>query len=111
MIIVDRALKVREEQGRPIRVGMIGSGFMARGLANQIVNSVHGMRMAAIYNRHPQKVFDVYRYAGIENFVFTDTQAALDDAIQQRQTVVAKEWMAICRSPEIDVLVEVTGSV
>lgn len=111
MIIVDQALKAREEQGKPIRVGMIGSGFMARGLANQIVNSVHGMRMVAIYNRHPQKAFDVYRYAGIENFVFTETQAALDDAIQQRQAVVAKEWTAICRSPEIDVLVEVTGSV
>ena len=35
MIIVDNALKAREREGRPIRVGMIGAGFMAQGLANR----------------------------------------------------------------------------
>ena len=83
MIIVDRALQAREEQGKPIRVGMIGAGFMAKGLANQIVNSVRGMRMAAIYNRHPQKAFEVYRYAGIEDVASASTQAALDVSIQR----------------------------
>ena len=42
MIIVDRALAAREAEGRPIRVGMVGAGFMGRGLANQIVNSRPG---------------------------------------------------------------------
>jgi predicted homoserine dehydrogenase-like protein len=111
MIIVDRALQAREEQGKPIRVGMIGAGFMARGLANQIVNSIRGMRMAAIYNRHPQKAFDAYRYAGVEDVASAGTQTALDHAVQQGRAVVAQEWMAICRSPEIDVVLEVTGSV
>ena len=32
MIIVDNALKERERQGRPIRVGMVGAGFMGQGL-------------------------------------------------------------------------------
>ena len=51
MIIVDNALKAREEQGRPIRVAMIGAGFMGQGLTNQIINSIPGMRMVAVYNR------------------------------------------------------------
>jgi predicted homoserine dehydrogenase-like protein len=67
--------------------------------------------MVAIYNRHPQKAFDVYRYAGIENPEFASTQAALDDVIEQGRATVAKEWTTICRSPGIDVLLEVTGSV
>ena len=50
MIIVDNALGARGA-GRPIRVGMIGAGFMGQGLTNQIVNSVPGMRMAAVYSR------------------------------------------------------------
>ena len=111
MIIVDRSLQSREEQGKPIRVGMIGAGFMAKGLANQIVNSVRGMRMVAIYNRHPQKAFDVYRYAGIEDIASASSQAALDDSIQRKRAVVAEEWRTMCRSPEIDVLVDMTGSV
>ena len=32
MIIVDNALKAREAEGKPIRVGMIGAGFMGAGL-------------------------------------------------------------------------------
>jgi predicted homoserine dehydrogenase-like protein len=69
MIIVDRALKAREEQGKPIRVGMVGAGFMGQGLTNQIENSVPGMRMAAIYNRKPERAFGVYRYAGCDPVV------------------------------------------
>jgi predicted homoserine dehydrogenase-like protein len=111
LIIVDRALQAREEQGKPIRVGMIGAGFMARGLANQIVNSVRGMRLVAIYNRHPEKAFDAYRYAGVEDVASAGTQTTLDDAVKQGRAVVAEDVMTICRSPEIDVLVEVTGSV
>ena len=36
MIILDNALKAREAEGRPIRVGMVGAGFRGQGLTNQI---------------------------------------------------------------------------
>ena len=65
MIIVDTALREREAQNRPIRVGMIGAGFMGQGLTNQIENSVPGMRMAAVQNRHVDKALHVYRYSGL----------------------------------------------
>ena len=111
MIIVDKALRAREEQGKPIRVGMIGAGFMGQGLTNQIVNSVPGMRMAAVYNRRPERAFYVYRYAGCEDVVSAGTQGALDDAIRRSVGTVAEDPFAICRSSEIDVVVDVTGSV
>ena len=111
MIMVDRALQAREEQGKPVRVGMIGAGFMGQGLTNQIVNSVPGMRMAAVYNRHPERAFHVYRYAGVENIVAAGTQGALDEAIRRGTAVVAEDAMTICRSPEIDIVIDVTGSV
>ena len=111
MIIVDKALRAREEKGRPIRVGMIGAGFMGQGLTNQIVNSVPGMRMAAVYNRRPERAFDVYRYAGRDDVVAASSQNALDDAIRRGVAAVAEDPFAICRSGEIDVVVDVTGSV
>jgi predicted homoserine dehydrogenase-like protein len=61
MILVDNALKARQEQGRPIRVGLIGAGFMGQGLTNQIVHSVPGMRVAAIYARNLENAFNIYR--------------------------------------------------
>ena len=51
MFIVDAALRRREAEGRPIKVGMVGAGFMARGIANQIAHSVPGMDLVAIANR------------------------------------------------------------
>jgi len=111
VIIVDTALQARERSGTPIRVGMIGAGFMGQGLTNQIVNSVPGMRMAAIYNRTPERALGVYRYAGCENAVTAGTQAELDDAVRRGVPVVAEDPLGISRSPEIDVLVDVTGSV
>jgi len=110
MIIVDRALKARAEEGRPIRVGMVGAGFMGQGLTNQIENSVPGMRMAAIYNRRPERAFQVYRYSGREP-VALGAQEAFDAAVRAGTPVVAEDAFTICRSPEIDVVVDVTGSV
>jgi predicted homoserine dehydrogenase-like protein len=111
MIIVDRALRKREEEGKPIRVGMVGAGFMGQGLTNQIENSVPGMRMAAIYNRKPERAFGVYRYAGREEIATARTQAELDDAVRRGVPAVAEDVFTICRSPEIDVVIDVTGSV
>jgi predicted homoserine dehydrogenase-like protein len=111
MIIVDSALKAREAAGRPIQVGMVGAGFMGQGLTNQITNSVPGMRMAAIYNRKPKRAEGVYRYSGLEDVARVETQSDLDAAILAGRPAVADDPMLICRSPHIDVIVDVTGSV
>ncbi len=100
MIIVDNALQARERQGQPIRVGMVGAGFMGQGLTNQIINSVPGMRMAAIYNRKPERAEDVYRYSGLDDVVVVDTQAALRRRRSRAgRPVVAEDPFLICRSP------------
>ena len=110
MIIVDTALKAREAQGKPIRVGMIGAGFMGRGLVNQIVHSVPGERMAAIFNRHVDKAIEAYRYAGLEPVV-ASTQQQLDAAISSGKPVVTEDPYLLCRSELLDCLVDVTGAV
>ena len=63
MWIIDTELKAREEQKRPIRVGIVGAGFMGQGLTNQIVHSVPGMRVVAISNRQVERAASVFKYA------------------------------------------------
>jgi predicted homoserine dehydrogenase-like protein len=112
MIILDTALRAREEQGRPIRVGMIGAGFMGRGLANQIVNSTIGMRLVAISNRTVERACDAFRYAnGALEPVVAGAPAGLEDAIRAGRPAAAADAMLLCRSEQIDVLVDVTGAV
>jgi predicted homoserine dehydrogenase-like protein len=111
MIIVDNALKTREEQRKPIRVAILGGGFMAQGLTNQIVNSTPGMRVVAVYSRQPKKGFHVFNYSGRENVVAAGTQSQLEDAIRAGKPVVTEDGMLIARSENVDVIVDTTGSV
>jgi predicted homoserine dehydrogenase-like protein len=110
MIIVDAALRGREASGDPIRVGIIGAGFMGRGLLNQIVNSVPGERAVAVYNRHLAKAIAAYRYAGLDP-VTVGSQEQLDDAVAHGRPAVTEDWTLLTRSPQIDALVDVTGAV
>ncbi len=111
MIIVDNALKQRADENRPIRVGMIGAGFMGQGLANQIVNSTPGMQMTAVQNRNIERATHVYNYSGIEDIVVAESQNDLDAAIEKGKSVVTEDPFLLCRSEHIDILIDVTGSV
>jgi len=111
VIIVDEALKAREQQSRPIRVAMLGAGFMGQGLTNQIVNSVPGMRMVGVYNRHLEKAIHVHNYAGVAQAVAVRTQGQVEDAIRAGKPVVTEDPFVLARSEQVDVLVDVTGSV
>jgi predicted homoserine dehydrogenase-like protein len=112
VIIVDTALRAREAEGRPIRVGMIGAGFMARALANQLINTAVGMRLSAIYARRPAKGVEAYQYASPEcDPLIADSQASFDSAIAAGRPVVTDDAMLVCRSEQIDVILDVTGAV
>jgi predicted homoserine dehydrogenase-like protein len=111
VIIVDTALQARAEAGNPVRVGMIGSGFMGRGIANQIANSVPGMELVAIFNRNVAGAKRAYTEAGIENVREVKTVEELEDSIRQGQYAVTDDAMLLCRAAGIDALIEVTGSI
>lgn len=111
MLIVDTALRKREAEGRPIRVGMIGAGFMGRGLANQILNSVPGMRLAAVSNRSLGNAKRAYSEHGAGEPVVATSLGQLEDAIRAAKPVVAEDANLLIDSDQIDCLVDVTGAV
>ncbi len=111
MIIVDNALKALAEKGTPIRVGLIGAGFMAHGLTNMIANSVPGMKVVAIYNRNPERAHKAFVYAGFSDSVEATTQSQLDGAIRSGKGVGTGDAFLLTRSEEIDILVDTTGAV
>jgi predicted homoserine dehydrogenase-like protein len=110
MILVDTALRDLEAAGRPIRVGIVGAGFMAQGLANQIVNSVAGMRLAAVAGRNLERAAGVVRYAGRAP-VTVDSPDALDAVVARGGTAITTDPFALTRSGTVDILVEATGAV
>ncbi|MEH2163282.1 MAG: Gfo/Idh/MocA family oxidoreductase [Nostoc sp.] len=111
MIIIDRALQARAAAGNPIKVGMIGAGFMGRGIANQIVNSVPGMELVAISNRQIDAAKQAYSEAGIEDIQVVGTVSALEDAIANGKYAVTEDAKLLCRAEGIEAIIEVTGAV
>lgn len=111
MIIVDTALKARAAEGRPLRVGLIGAGFMARGIANQLCNFLPGMTLAAIANRTVANAVTAYKYGGVTDVIEADSLGALQDAILAGRPCVTSDARLLCEAPDIDVLIEATGVV
>jgi len=111
MIIVDTALKARAAAGNPVRVGMIGAGFMARGIANSIVNSFPGLKLAAISNRRVERALQAFTYAGVTEVREVATLPALADCIARGVAAVTDDPLLLCQAGGIDILVEVTGNV
>ena len=111
MIIVDSALQAREAEGRPIRVALIGAGFISQGLANHIVHTTPGMRLVGVFNRRVQRAFDLCQYATVGDVVAPTTQQEVDLAIQEGKVVATDDAYLLARSTGVDVLVDVTGSV
>ncbi|MCC5637494.1 Gfo/Idh/MocA family oxidoreductase [Nostoc sp. CHAB 5844] len=111
MIIIDNALKARAAAGNPIKVGMIGAGFMGRGIANQIINSVPGMELVAIFNRSIDGAKRAYTEAGIEDIQVVSNVSDLEDAIACNRYAITEDAKLICQAQSIEAIIEVTGAV
>ncbi|MGF1570366.1 MAG: NAD(P)H-dependent oxidoreductase [Nodosilinea sp.] len=111
MFIVDSALKARHAAGNPVKVGMVGAGFMGWGIANQIVNYLPGMELVAISSRTLASARKAYAEAGIHQPLAVTTEGALGDAIRAGQPAVTEDPTLLCRVEDIDVLIEVTGTI
>ncbi len=111
MMIIDDLLQARQEEQRPVRVALVGAGFMGRGLANQIINSVPGMRMAAIVNRTVANGVRAYQEAGVSDVVTAEGRRSIGAALESGRAVVTDDMEAVCASDHVDVIVEATGAV
>ena len=111
MILVDTALHKRHAAGNPVRVAMVGAGFMARGIALQINSAVPGMELVAISNRHIDGARRAYEEAGIADMCEVGTVQQLEEAIARNQAAITEDPFLLCEAAGIDAVIEVTGAI
>jgi predicted homoserine dehydrogenase-like protein len=111
VIIVDRALEKRQKEDNPVRVAMVGAGFMGRGIALQIQNYVPGMELVAIANRHIDGAKRAYREAGVAECQVVETIPQIEEVIALDRYAVTEDAQLVCRADGIDAIIEVTGAV
>jgi predicted homoserine dehydrogenase-like protein len=108
---VDTILREREAAGRPIRVGMIGAGATGRAIALQLGTPAPGIRLAAIANRTAENAERAFREAGIHGWTRASSVHDAETAIACGVPVLTQDPHVLVACEQIDVIVEVTGTV
>jgi predicted homoserine dehydrogenase-like protein len=111
VIIVDKALERRQQDDNPIRIGMVGAGYMGQGMAAVIERNMVGMRVVAIANRTVETAERAFADAGIDTSEQVRDQAALDGLLDRGGRAVTSDPLLLCRTRGIEAIIECTGEV
>ena len=111
MIIVDRALERREQEGRPVRLAVTGAGFINRGMTNRIVNHTKGMELSVIVNRTAANAVRCYAEAGIDDPVEVNTVTELTAAVEAGRPAYTSDYTVATQCELIDCVIEGTGTI
>jgi len=109
MVIVDTALGKLEKQGKPIRVGIVGAGYMGRSIAVQLLKPPIGVRLAAIANRTISKAENAVHEGGSKPVSNVSSVKQLEDVIARGQVAVTTDPLLLCDASNIDVLIDATS--
>jgi predicted homoserine dehydrogenase-like protein len=105
------ALDLRERHGQPVRVGIVGAGQMGTDLLVQIA-LMPGIEVVAHCDSKPERIAGACEIAGDRcrrpRIVASDADVSRAIAGGQIAAVSAPEL--VCRAPEVDVVIDATGS-
>lgn len=111
MILLDTALQKLDSEQRPLQIAIYGSGFMVRGIVNQIHKYTPGIRVALVVNRTVQNARDMLDTVGVGELADITSVKSLEDSIANGQTGVTNDPLIALKSGAIDLIVESTGHV
>jgi len=104
-----RDLARRADEGRPVRIGVIGSGEMGTDLVTQGM-LMPGVEICAISTRRPHTALNAVRIAyGDEAMAReADTQSAVTEAIEQGRIAITSNDLLVS-NPLVEVVIDATG--
>lgn len=105
-----RDLLNREDQKKPIRIGLIGSGEMGTDIVTQ-VSHMPGIEIGAISDLNPQLALDAIDLAYQEKGHAREVskRSDLSSTIEARKIAVTRDTDLILNSDHIDVVIDATG--
>ncbi|MFM9943349.1 MAG: NAD(P)H-dependent oxidoreductase [Hyphomicrobiaceae bacterium] len=110
-VSIAKALDRAERDGRRVRVGLIGVGQMGTDIVVQIAQ-MQGIEIVAAAETRPERVEDAVRMAGERSRqpLVASSAADISRAIAAGRLAVANNAEAVCRAPEVDVVIDATGN-
>jgi predicted homoserine dehydrogenase-like protein len=99
-----------EASGKPIQVGIIGAGKFGSMFIAQSHRTT-GMRLAGIADLSSERAFASLKRTNFPTEKYdTTVNASISDGIKAGKTIVTTDSAALIATPEIDVILEVTGN-
>ncbi len=98
------------QTGRPIRVGLIGSGEMGTDIVTQC-GQMTGITVAAIAEINPGAAKKAYVIGGRDeaSFFASNKKSEFDAAIAAGKAATTEDAQLVCNSEHIDVVIDATG--
>lgn len=110
-VTIAEALARAERGGRRVRVGLIGVGQMGTDIIVQIAQ-MQGIEVVAAAEMRVERVEDAARMAGdsCRRPLVCASEADASRAIAAGRLAVANSAETVCRTPEVDVIIDATGN-
>ncbi len=106
---IARDLRARADAGKPIRIGVIGSGEMGTDLVTQ-GSLMQGVEIAAIATRRPHTAYEAMKIAyGDESHAAEAETPAQASAVIGRGQIAITSAETLVTTPQIDVVIDATG--
>src|SRR6185295_4519601 len=108
---IAEALKFRQIEGRPVRVGLIGAGQMGTDIIVQTA-LMAGIEVVAAADAITDNVFAARKIAGggAREPVLTEGVEATARAIARGQLAVTRSYRDVCAVDGVDVIIDATGN-
>ncbi len=109
-MVYDDLLRL-ESEGKPLRIGVSGAGWMGSGFVAQ-VSHVPGMKVVVLADRDTGRATEVLLRYGVQkdDIVETTKSGEADDAIKGGKTVVTGDHTFAAQLKNVDVVTDVTPS-
>ena len=105
------ALELRERQGRPVKVGIVGAGQMGTDLLVQIA-IMPGIEVVAHCDTRPERIATGCDMAGARcrRAEVVASQSDVSRAIERGRIAAVSAPDLVCRAVEVDVVIDATGN-
>ncbi len=107
MILLDTKLQELQKSGTPIRVGVVGAGYAARGFVNQL-QFKKGIQLITVANRTLSRAETMLSSLKIKTI---SIESGKKIPPPSNTVSVTTDYRLLCNSEHIDVIVEATGDV
>jgi len=101
----------RHAEGRPIRVGVSGAGWIGSGFVAQVAH-MRGIQAQVLADANTQAAREAFLATGLspDDLVETDSPGAAEDALRAGKRVITGSYRLAARLESIDIVADVTPS-